>query len=206
MSAQDYFAQSRVTRLVRTFDGETRLRRRIVPQAKGVAVEFGFGTGRNLPFYDRARVRKLYAVNPPNGFADQSSDAIDGAGLTIVRLPVSAEALPLGDDIADTVVVTYGFCAIPDAEAAMAEARRVLKPGGRLLLVEHGRAPSRIVARLQDWLNPIWRRLAGGQNLNRDITAMLAQVGFDTSTVEQVYLRGLPRILGAHHLGVARRV
>ena len=192
--------------LFRVFDSETRLRRRIVAQAKGVVVEFGFGTGRNLPFYDRARVRKLFAVNPPNGFADPSRDALDGAGLAIERLPVSAEALPLNDAIADTVVVTYGFCAIPDAEAAMAEARRVLKPGGRLLVVEHGRAPSRLVARLQDWLNPVWRRIADGQNLNRDITAMLNRVGFDTSTVEQVYLRGLPRILGAHHLGVARPV
>ncbi len=183
-----------------------RLRVRIVSQAEGVVVEFNFGRGRNLRHYDRARVSKLYAVNPPAGFADPGCDQVDGAGLDIERIPVSAEALPLVDGIADTVVVTYGFSTIPDAEAAMAEARRVLRPGGRLLLVEHGRAPSRWIARLQDRLNPIWRSFAGGDNLNRDITGMLQRVGFDTSRIEQVYLRGMPRVLGAHHLGVARPV
>lgn len=202
-----------MTRFLKTFadrlgqiGAARRLRARIVSQAEGVVVEFNFGTGQNLRHYDRARVTKLYAVNPADGFANPDCDRVDGAGLDIERVPASAEALPMKDATADTVVVTYGFSTIPDAEAAMAEARRVLRPGGRLLLVEHGRAPTGWIARLQDRLNPLWRSFAGGDNLNRDITAMLGRVGFDTSTVEQVYLRGLPRVLGAHHLGVARPV
>jgi SAM-dependent methyltransferase len=186
-----------------TFD---RLRERIVPLAEGVVFELGVGAGLNLVHYDRSRVARLVGVNPAESPADLARINRDAAGLDmeLVRSPVTA--LPFADASADSVVVTYGFCASPDAEAAMREARRVLKPSGRLLIAELGRAQSGRIASLQDRLNPLWRALAFGRNLNRDISAMLARAGFDTDTVEQVYLRGLPRALGAHHMGVARPI
>lgn len=184
----------------------SRLRKRIVPLAEGVVVEIGFGAGRNLPYYDRARVRNLHIVTLAEGVADRDRIARDGTGLDIEVVEAPSGMLPLADHMADTVVVTYGFCSAPDAETAMREVRRVLKPGGRLLVVEFGRARSPRIASLQDRLNPLWRPFTCGCNLNRDIIRMLRGAGFDIEAVERVYLRGVPRFIGAHHLGVARPV
>ena len=104
----------------------------------------------------------------------------------------------------DTVLVTYTLCTIPDAVAALKAMRGVLKPGGRLLFCEHGKAPDEAVRRWQDRLNPIWGRIGGGCNLNRDIPALIEAAGFDIDHLEAMYLPSTPRFAGFNYRGSAR--
>src|ERR1700677_4032498 len=122
-------------------------RAKVVPAASGVILELGFGSGRNLPHYDRAKVERLYALEPSPGMLARARKLTAGASFPVEILPETAETLSLGPASVDTVVVTYSLCTIPDPAAALAAARRALKPGGRLLFCEHGRAPDADVRR-----------------------------------------------------------
>ncbi|MEO0620452.1 MAG: class I SAM-dependent methyltransferase, partial [Pseudomonadota bacterium] len=125
------------------------------------------------------------------------------AGIAFHMRNESAEATGLASDIADTVVSTYTLCTIPDLPAALCEARRLLKPGGRLLFCEHGRARSRRTAQWQDRVNPWWRPLAGGCNLNRDIAMHIAAAGFSDLTFDRYVPRGTPAVVATHYVGAA---
>ncbi|SNY94299.1 Methyltransferase domain-containing protein [Cohaesibacter sp. ES.047] len=181
----------------------TRQRQKIVPMAFGDVVEIGFGSGLNLPHYDSSNVRHVIGVNPDDGLPQLGRRAIDRHEVSAELLVESAEAMSLPSQNADSVVVTYSLCSIPDVEAALGEARRILKPHGRLFFCEHGRSPSAHVAKWQDRLTPPWRAVAAGCHLNRDTGALLRDAGF---ALEQhdVFDLGLgTRILGTHHMGVA---
>ena len=162
-------------------------RARVAGAAEGIVLELGAGSGLNLPFYG-PRVREVLALEPS---ADLRAIAARRQAPVPARwLDASAESLPLEDRSVDTVVTTWTLCTIPDAGQALAEARRVLRPGGRLLFVEHGRAPAPSVARWQDRLDPSWRRLAGGCHLNRPIDRLIAAAGFRLTTLAAA--RALP--------------
>lgn len=181
----------------------TTQRRRVVPLAEGVVVEVGFGSGLNLPHYERGRVKRLIGVNPPDGLPDLAHVDEAGQGLEVELLLEGAEAMSVPTASADTVVVTYTLCSIPDVRAAVAEMRRILKPGGRLLFCEHGRSCEATTARWQDRLTPLWRPLALGCHLNRDPAALLAEGGFEITEVDRFAVPGVPEILGFHHIGSA---
>ena len=150
-------------------------RERVVGAAEGRVLELGAGSGLNLPLYG-AGVREVLALEPSAQL--RRIAARRPAAVPTHWLDASAEALPLEDASVDTVVTTWTLCTIPDAERALAEAQRVLRPGGRLLFVEHGRAPEPSVARWQDRLDPYWGRIAGGCHLNRPIDRLIADAGF----------------------------
>ena len=152
-------------------------RRRVAGAAEGVVLELGAGSGLNLPLYGGA-VRRVIALEPSGPLRDRARARAGSVGMPVEVLAASAEALPLGDGSVDTVVTTWTLCTIPDAPRALAEARRVLRPGGALLFVEHGRAPEPGVARWQDRLDPLWTHIAGGCHLNRPIDALIAAAGF----------------------------
>lgn len=178
-----------------------RQRQKLIPLAGGVVLEIGFGSGLNLPFYDRARVTRLTGVEPSEELrklAQRSADAF----LPLEFIGPSAEAISLANASVDTVVSTYTLCTIPDVDSALREIRRVLKPGGLLLFSEHGRAPETAVCRWQDRLNPLWKRVAGGCNLNRDIPELLTAAGFRLNRLEQSYLPG-PRAMTFNSAGSA---
>lgn len=181
-----------------------RQRRAVVPQARGEVLEIGFGSGLNLPYYDRGQVGRLWALEPSAPMRALAAGRIAAAGLDVRLLDAPGEALPLPDHSVDTVVVTYALCTIPDAPAALAQARRVLRPGGRLLFAEHGAAPDAGVRRWQDRLDRPWSRLAGGCHLNRDVAALLARAGFRVEDMQTGYLRGTPRWAGFNTWGSAR--
>lgn len=171
-----------------------KTRAQVVPKASGRVLEIGIGTGLNLGFYDAEKVSTIVGVDPAaqmQGLARQRAAAID--------IPVEMIALELGqiqaaDASFDSIVCTFTLCTIPDPLAALQEMRRVLKPGGQFLFGEHGRAPDLKVRAWQDRLTPLWRPLAGGCHLNRDIPALLKAGGFRLREVHSRYLQG-PRPL-----------
>ncbi len=177
-------------------------RARLLPLAEGKVLEIGIGTGRNLPFYDRSRVAALHGLDPAAQMHAKARRRARAAGLDVKLVPLSAQAIPAPDASYDTVVCTFTLCTVADPLAALAEVRRVLKPTGRLLVCEHGRAPEPHLARWQDRLTPWWKPLAGGCHLNRDVAALLRDGGFRTTDLTTAYLPG-PKALTYVTRGVA---
>ena len=178
-------------------------REKIVPRANGDVLEIGFGSGLNLPFYDRATVRRVWGLEPSEGMRRLAAKRIDESELDLELIDLPGEEIPLDDASVDTVLVTYTLCTIPDAAPALAGMRRVLKPGGRLLYCEHGKAPDENVYKWQERLNRGWNRVSGGCNMHRDIPAMLDDSGFAIEDDNRMYLPGL-KILSYNYWGAAR--
>ena len=177
-------------------------RQKIVPLAEGHVLEIGFGSGLNVPFYDRDKVDKIWGLEPSAGMRARAAANVTASCIDIEFIDLPGEEIPLDAASVDTVLVTYALCTIPDALVALAGMRRVLKPGGRLLYCEHGKAPDDNVRRWQDRINPAWRKVAGGCNMNRDIPALLAAGGFRMQTDERMYIPG-PRVLSYNYWGSA---
>ena len=178
-------------------------REKIVPLAEGDVLEIGFGSGRNLPFYDAAKVRKIWGLEPSEGMRRKAAPQVEASRLDVEFIDLPGEEIPLEADSVDTVLVTYTLCTIPDAVAALEGMRRVLKPGGRLLYCEHGVAPDADVRRWQDRLNGTWRRFSGGCNINRNIPELIEQGGFAITNDERMYIPGL-RVLTYNYWGSAK--
>jgi len=178
-------------------------RKKVVPKAYGIVVEPGFGSGTNLEFYDAAKVTKVFAVEPAREMLALNRDK-RRTDIAVEEIVAGAEAMPVADGIADTVVFTYALCTIPDAAAALAEAKRVLKPGGLVLFCEHGLAPDAKVQKTQRGIEPFWKWFAGGCHLTRDTVGMLEAAGFTVSGVETMYLPSTPRFAGWNVWGEAR--
>jgi ubiquinone/menaquinone biosynthesis C-methylase UbiE len=181
----------------------TTERLKVVPNATGVVLEIGIGPGLNLPLYNPARVERVIGVDPSSDFLRLGSarHAMSPVPLEIISAP--AEALPLTNASIDTAVVTYTLCSVDDPARVLAELRRVLKPTGRVLFLEHGLADDAKVSIWQNRLNPIWKRLAMGCNLNRPVATTLESAGFELPEVEHYYLNGAPRAVGYLCRGVA---
>ena len=181
-----------------------RQREKVVPRARGRVLEIGVGSGLNLPFYDRAKVDNLSGLDPSLGLQRRARQRAEAAGIEVEFIPVSSEEIPLADASVDTVVITYTMCSIPDVDTALKEMHRVLRPEGSLLFSEHGRAPDEGVVRWQDRLNPIWRRISGGCNMNRAIPDLLGAAGFKLDELDSMYLPG-PRVMTFTYWGTATR-
>jgi ubiquinone/menaquinone biosynthesis C-methylase UbiE len=178
-------------------------RRLVVPAARGRVLEIGFGSGLNLPHYQASRVEWIWALEPSAQMRALAAPRIAAAGLDVRMLDLPGEALPLPDASVDTVLMTYTLCTIPDAPAALAQMRRVLRPGGRLLFCEHGAAPDAAVRRWQARLNAAWRPVAGGCNLDRDIRVLIEAAGFRLDPVQSAYLPKTPHFAGYNTWGIA---
>jgi SAM-dependent methyltransferase len=180
------------------------LRPETLAPADGEVLEVGFGTGLNLAHYPPA-VKSVVGVDPlPTERFDRVSERIGQAGRPVERLALRADGgLPFDAGRFDCVVTTWTLCSIPDAGAALAEMRRVLKPGGRYLFVEHGRAPIASTARWQDRLDPWWSRFADGCHMNRAIDRLVEQAGFELASLERFRNKG-PGVLAHMYRGVAR--
>jgi ubiquinone/menaquinone biosynthesis C-methylase UbiE len=179
-------------------------RERTLAPARGRILEIGFGTGRNLTHYPPT-VRRIEAIDPDLDLDRLSMPRIAHASIEVDFHHLNAEHLPFENERFDTVVSTFTLCSIPDVVHALAEVRRVLKPGGQFLFLEHGRAPDAKVVRWQDRLNRTWMPLAGGCHLNRPVHELVAGAGLTPEPVQQYYLKKVPRFLGYLTEGVARR-
>jgi SAM-dependent methyltransferase len=177
-------------------------RARWVPLASGVVLEVGVGSGLNLPIYSR-EVRQLYALDPSEALLRMARSRAARAAFPVEFLCQPAEAIPLADGSVDAVVTTWTLCTIPDPVRALVEMRRVLRPEGRLIFVEHGHSPDPTVARWQDRLTPLWRRVTGGCHLNRPIDRLLRAGGFEALEMNRGYVAG-PRVGSYLYRGMAR--
>jgi ubiquinone/menaquinone biosynthesis C-methylase UbiE len=178
-------------------------RQKIVPLARGRVLEIGIGTGLNLPHYVPGQIDSLQGLDPGVSMHRLAQKRLRAIGLSAELIPLSAESIPMPGASFDTVVCTYTLCTIPDAAGALSEMRRVLKPDGRLLFCEHGRAPDPGVATWQARLNKLWSPIAGGCRLDRNIPDLLDDAGFRVESLEQMYLPG-PRVLTYNYWGSAQ--
>jgi ubiquinone/menaquinone biosynthesis C-methylase UbiE len=177
-------------------------RERVVGAAEGRVLEIGIGSGLNLPLYS-ANARALIGLDPGPRLIAMAQRAAQAAPLPVDLIEGSAEAIPLDDKSVDTVLTTWSLCTIPHAGAALAEMRRVLRPGGRLLFVEHGLAPDEGVRRWQNRLTPLWCRISGGCHLNRPMQLLIESAGFCFDRLDTGYMRG-PKAFAFMYEGSAR--
>jgi ubiquinone/menaquinone biosynthesis C-methylase UbiE len=180
-----------------------RLRRRVTERVAGDVLEVGFGSGRNVPYYGPG-VRRVLAVDPALTGRKIAAKRVAASPTPIEYVGLDGQQLPLDDASVDDVLTTWTLCTIPDAAQALGEMRRVLRPGGALHFLEHGRSPDESVVRWQDRLTPIQRRVAGGCHLNRAIDRLVTDAGFDVSELDNYYLKG-PKVFGYMYEGIATK-
>jgi ubiquinone/menaquinone biosynthesis C-methylase UbiE len=178
-------------------------RARVIPAAEGRVLEIGIGSGLNLPFYSR-NVARVIGLEPSPRLLAMARRVKRAGNGSLEFIEGSAEAIPLADASVDTVVTTWTLCSIPDALRALRDVRRVLRPRGRLLFVEHGRAPDPNIIWWQDRLTPAWKRLGGGCHLNRAIRTLIEGAGFQFDRLQTGYMRG-PKPMTFMYEGSARR-
>jgi len=178
-------------------------REKVVPLATGDVLEIGFGSGLNLLYYDRDKVRRIWGLEPSESMRRLANRSISESEIDVELIELPAEEIPLDDESVDTVLVTYTLCTIPEVLQALEQIRRVLKPQGRLLYCEHGKAPDDNVQKWQQRLNPAWKKIAGGCNLHRDIPTILDESGFLIEDDNRMYLPGV-KALSYNYWGSAR--
>jgi ubiquinone/menaquinone biosynthesis C-methylase UbiE len=170
------------------------IRDRVCAGLDGEVLEIGFGSGLNVRHYPPA-VTRVRAVDPATLGRRLAADRVAASAVPVEYIGLDGQALPLEPASVDHVVSTWTLCTIPDVERALGEVRRVLRPGGSLHFVEHGLSPDARVARWQDRLTPLQRRLAGGCHLNRPIDRLLDGSGLELAGLTTYYLEG-PKPLG----------
>ena len=177
----------------------------VVPRAHGDVLELGCGGGINQQFYDARAITSFSGIDPHEGLLDGARAAGQAKGWTTDIRQGVGEEIPFPSGKFDTVVCTYTLCSVSDPGKVLAEVRRVLKPGGTLLFLEHGRAPDPDVAKWQTRVEPLWKRLAGGCHLTRPVGSTLRGAGFEVEPLGQGYIPKTPRIAGWMEWGIAHK-
>ena len=178
-------------------------RKKVVPRAQGRVLEIGFGAGHNLPFYDASKVTHLWALEPSKEMRERAAERVSQSSIPLEFLDLPSEEIPLGNEEADTILITYTLCTIPDVTKALGEMRRVLKSGGKMIFCEHGEAPDADVRKWQERLTPAWKFIGGGCHVGRPIPKMIVDSGFRIEGMETMYLPGTPRFAGFNYWGDA---
>jgi ubiquinone/menaquinone biosynthesis C-methylase UbiE len=164
-------------------------RHQTIASARGLVLEVGVGSGVNLPLYGPA-VTRVVGLDPSPELLRLASKRAADVVIPVSLLRASAEHLPFPGAVFDTIVITWTLCSIPNPIAVLTEMRRVLKPGGRLLFVEHGLSPEIRVARWQHRLTPYWKRIGGGCHLDREMDKLIRAAGFQIDAIEMAYMQG----------------
>lgn len=180
-------------------------RRKVLVGAKGEVLEIGFGSGLNLPFYPTT-LTHLTAVDINPGMEKLARKVIANSPVGVEYLIINGEKLPFKEQSFDTVVSTWTLCSIERVELALSEIRRVLKPDGKFLFIEHGLSPETKTQRWQNRLNPIQKKMAGNCHLNRPISALIEAQGFKIGQLNEFYMEKTPKILGYFSQGIASSI
>ncbi|GAB4476912.1 MAG: class I SAM-dependent methyltransferase [Erythrobacter tepidarius] len=177
----------------------------VVPLARGDVFELGCGGGINHAFYDRRAITSYAGIDPHHGLLEAASAAARAKGWAADLRQGRGEAIPFSDNSFDCVVCTFTLCSVDEPAQVMHEIGRILRPGGQMLFLEHGRAPDTGVRRWQERIEPLWKRLAGGCHLSRPIASALASAGFAVETLGEAYTPKAPRFVGWMEWGIARK-
>ena len=180
-----------------------KLRARVASGLSGEVLEVGFGSGRNVPHYPAAVV-DVAAVDPAMYGRVLAAGRVAASRVPVRYVGLDGQELPLADESIDSVLVTWTLCSIPDIDRALSEMRRVLRPGGAIHFIEHGRSPNPGIAKWQDRLTPLWGRIMGGCHLNRPIPELLSGSGFALTRLETSAALG-PELVGYTFEGVATK-
>ena len=178
-------------------------RKKIVPNASGNILEIGIGSGLNLPFYEKSKIENLYGIDPSGELCEMAKKTASNNEIDLNLLINGAEEIELPKNSIDTVVMTYTLCTIPNPTDALKEIKRVMKADAKMLFCEHGTAPDKNIIKWQNRINPIWGKLFGGCNINRDIPSILKESGLKINTLDQMYLPSTPKIVGYNYWGEA---
>ena len=178
-------------------------RKKVVPNAEGLVLEVGIGSGLNLPFYDNSKVTQIWGLDPSEELSSMAKETAKNLDIDVKFISSGAEDIPLPDNYFDTALVTYTMCTIPEVIRANIEIKRVLKNTGKLIFCEHGKAPDLNIAKWQSRIDPIWGKLAGGCHLNRDIPSILEDSGYKIIELDQMYLPSTPKVAGYNYWGFA---
>lgn len=196
MGIRQWYEDKILPRMIRcacSADAIMELRAGVVPQARGRVFELGCGGGINQRFYDADAVTAFAGLDPSGKLLDYARAEAERKGWQADIREGVGEAIPFADDSFDTVVCTYTLCSVGDSAQVLREMRRILKPGGRLLFLEHGQAPDPGVQRWQRRLEPLWVPLMGGCHLTRPVIASVRQAGFTVEDSGQRYMPKMPR-------------
>jgi len=182
-----------------------KLREEVVHQAQGRVLEVGMGSAINLALYDCTRVELVYGLEPSEGMRRKAQKNLAHSPVDVQWLDLPGEQVPLADESVDTVLLTFTLCTIPDWKTALLQMRRVLKPCGSLLFLEHGEAPHNRTRTWQHRITPGWKKISGGCHLNRHIADLITEAGFSIQELENFYMPGAPRIAGYIYKGRATK-
>ncbi len=180
-------------------------RNKVVPLAKGVVLEIGMGSGLNIPFYNKNNIKKIIGLDPSQELNFLAKKIAKENNIGIDFIMSGAEEIPLPNDYVDTILITYTLCTIPDLDKSMNEMKRVLKSEGKFIFCEHGIAPDQNIIKWQGRINPIWKAIMGGCNINRNIPKIISDSGFDIIDINKMYLPSTPKIVGYNYWGVAQK-
>ena len=183
-------------------EGFQNKRSQIVPMAHGRVLEIGIGSGLNFEHYNFNNIDEIVGVDPAVSSIAIARSRSSQYNSKISFIESSAESIALESGSFDCVVVGYSLCTIPEPLKALAEARRLMKPTGSLLFMEHGLAPEQNIQKWQHRLTPGWKKIAGGCNLNRDIADLISAGGFQFKSLKKKYIKG-PKILSFQYYGEA---
>jgi ubiquinone/menaquinone biosynthesis C-methylase UbiE len=175
----------------------------VVPRAQGDVFELGCGGGINQEFYDAGAISSYAGIDPHEGLLDTARAAARKKGWPADIRAGRGEAIPFNDNSFDSCVCTFTLCSVEDPARVLSELRRILRPGGQALFLEHGRAPDAGVAKWQERIEPVWKPMAGGCHLTRPITSALAASGFEVEPMGEGYTPGAPRFAGWMEWGAA---
>ena len=178
-------------------------RNKVVPLAQGVVLEIGMGSGLNIPFYNKNNIEKIIGLDPSEELNFLANKVAKKNNIEIDFIISGAEDIALPDNSVDTILITYTLCSIPDLDNSMAEMKRVLKSDGKFIFCEHGIAPDQNIVKWQSRINPIWKAIMGGCNINRNIPKIISDGGFDITNISEMYLPSTPKIVGYNYWGVA---
>ena len=178
-------------------------REKIVPKAFGRVLEIGFGSGLNFEFYDPNKVDHLFALEPSEEMWKIAKTHINNNKFGLEQIKGFADKIPMETNEVDSILITYTLCSISNLKASFEEMKRVLKPEGALIFCEHGLAPDESVKKWQNRLNPVWKSLGGGCNLNRDIPQLIEDGAFKIEKIDTMYIPGF-KFASYNYWGIAK--